>query len=199
MIEYGLITRIDANVLEKTIDLVCQDFVTQELHITEIGSNEWRTARGVIEYVKSKGRFPVYTGIDNFKDANFDSYLPKIDGSEIRFIGGNSSEVYNEIPDNSQHILFVDGCHTFPAVIADYFCYKEKVRIDGYLVFHDTASHIKPFTDWQRVGDKKDPDMYISVRKALQEVCWGLEFKLVFDEADPLSEAGGMMVLKRVQ
>ena len=88
-IKYGLISSTDARCIEKTIDLICGDFPTQEIHITEVGVNEWRTAKGVIEYVKSKGRYPIYTGIDNFHDAEF---LPP-DWPGCKFIKGNSSEV----------------------------------------------------------------------------------------------------------
>lgn len=195
MITYGLISQVDARCLEKTIDLLCEEFPTQEINITEVGVNEWRTAKGVIQYVKSKGKFPIYTGIDNFSDAVFE--IPVL--PDIKFIEGNSSEVYNQISDCSQHFIIIDANHSLPCVIQDFYCYADKVRLDGFLAFHDVGKHIKKFKDYQRIGSTDDEDMYISVRRALIKI--GLfenkHWELVFDEADPNDEAGGFSIFKK--
>jgi hypothetical protein len=202
MIQYGLISKVDAACLEKTIDRLCSDFKDEHLHITEIGLFDCGTARGIREYVHSKKRGTCYTGIDNNKDKKI---FPPV---WMNFIEGNSNEVYNQLEDNSQHLIFVDGNHSFPAVVADFFCYAPKVRVGGYLVFHDTAKHIKPFMDYQRMGSVTDPDMFISVRKALKSIgildtsknplmADGIfleDWDLIYDEYDENDEAGGVCV-----
>ena len=209
MIQYGLISETDAVVLEKTIDLVCSGFPNKILNYCEIGLYNGRTTNGVFEYMKLKQRHCRATGIDNFKDKEELRFIPQ----NTTVIRGNSNEVYNQIEDNSQHLIFVDGCHCFAHVISDFFCYAPKVKVGGYLAFHDTGKHIKPLKDFQH-GDEKNPDAYISVRKALNKIglCmdsfplednfvvdkWYDEWELIFDEADETNEAGGIAVFKKL-
>lgn len=206
MIKYGLISEVDARCLEKTIDLICDEFKENDLSFTEIGLYNCETAIGIAAYgAHKKYRTIHYTGIDNEKDKPIDAPL------WLRYIKGNSNEVYNQIEDNSQHLIFIDGCHCFAHVVSDFFCYAPKVKVGGYIAFHDTGKHIKPFKDFQH-GDKNNPDAYISVRKALNKI--GLlcdfeyanetidryynEWELVFDEADETNPAGGITVFKKL-
>lgn len=238
MIKYGLISSVDSSVLERTIDLIFDDLdeYGEVINITEIGVFDGQTARGIYEYVTNKeyAAYDIelmmdanhnyecnYTAIDNEKDKPILKPFP-----ECNLIIGNSNEVYNQIEDNSQHLIFVDGCHCFAYVVSDFFCYAQKVKVGGYMAFHDTGKHIKPFKDFQH-GDKANPDAYISVRKALNSI--GLlhddydplgterllqsfykgnykapqkkEFKgwqLIFDEADPTDDAGGICVFRKL-
>lgn len=215
MIKYGLISETDARCLEKTIDIIALHNPGQVINITEIGIFDGQTARGLYEYTKSKQYGGLgenqdspmqlfnyqcnYTAIDNNKDKEVLLPFP-----ECRMIIGNSTEVYNQISDESQHLIFVDACHCFAHVVSDFFCYAPKVKVGGYMVWHDTGKHIKPFKDLQH-GDKNNPDAYISVRKALEKL--GLlnewkrdpdEWELVFDEADEANEAGGVCIFKKL-
>jgi len=197
-IKYGLISRVDANVLEKTIDLICKEFPDETLiSVCEVGVYGGQTSQGIYEYIESKGRMSFNIGVDNNKD-----------GEEVRFfynnlLKGNSSEVYNKIKDDDMHLIFIDGLHTFAGVISDFFCYAPKVKIGGYLAFHDTGKHLDPLSGWQGVGDKNDPDMCLGgVRKALDKI--GLlnnklpEWKIIFDEAQIDDEGGGICIFKKI-
>jgi hypothetical protein len=195
---YGLISNLDAEILEKTLGLICRDF-PEVINYCEIGLYNGRTANGVKEFLESKDRKSVITGIESFSDNEKLVYFPE--GANL--IAGNSGEVYNLLEDESQHLIFVDGNHNFPSVVADFFCYADKVKDHGYLMFHDTGTHIMPLKDYQGMGSLKDPDMYISTRKALQKI--GLldnkypGWKLIFDDADINNPAGGMVVLKKIK
>lgn len=211
-IKYGLISATDAAVLEKTIDLICEASPNEIVNVTEIGLYSGQTSEALSKYIGLvKHRVFFYTGIDNGKDGEELKHFPDFNS---RLILGNSNEVYNQIEDNSQHLIFVDGCHCFSHVVSDFFCYAPKVKAGGYLAFHDTGKHIKPFNDYQH-GDKENPDAYISVRKALKSI--GLVdyfysygeggtpipikhygWELIFDEADPENEAGGVCVFKKL-
>ena len=229
MIKYGLISELDGKTLEKTIDLITQrEFIGQEINITEIGIFDGQTARGLYEYVTTRHYGSAsanpsdgvmkdntykcnYTAIDNEKDK-----LIKLPFPECKFIRGNSNEVYNQIPDESQHLIFIDGCHNFPSVVQDFFCYERKIKKGGYMAFHDTGDHIQPFKDYQGVGSKDDQDMYISVKKALERIglmteifrtapdgskyfeCKFYGWKLIFHEADITDPAGGITVFKKL-
>jgi hypothetical protein len=207
MIKYGLISETDARTLEKTIDLICRD-IYGTINVTEVGLYNCETSNGISDYTWQQHKVRInYTGIDCEKDKLI--HPP----DWMHFIRGNSNEVYNQLEDNSQHLIFVDGCHCFAHVVSDFFCYAQKVKRGGYIAFHDTGRHIKPFKDFQH-GDKENPDAYISVRKALLNI--GLfgdveietedtshrgsltQWELIFDEADETDEAGGICVFKKL-
>lgn len=213
MVKYGLISETDARTIEKTLDLLISELVGEKrgpIHTCEIGIFNGDTSRGINQYISQNGRLNIHTAIDNNIYGNATRPFP-----ECIFVVGNSTEVAYRIPDESQHFIFVDGCHAFHAVVADFFCYATKVVKGGYMAFHDTGVHIKSFKDYQDVGSKDDPDMYISVRKALESIGLFIKFEveiltigsvgksrgdwqLVFDEADQNNEAGGVCVFKKL-
>lgn len=223
---YGMISYVDAGVLDKTLDMICERFPGQVINTCEVGVFDGQTSRGIYQYITSRtydemvnppepaiytfNRKCNHTAIDNEKDK-----LVKPPFPECNFIRGNSNEVYNRLGDGSQHLIFVDGLHTFPAVVSDFFCYAPKVKVGGFIAFHDTGQHLDPLSGWQGVGSKDDPDMCLGgVRKALQTI--GLlepfinpnyenveggiydEWDLVFDEADPNDTGGGICVFKKL-
>jgi hypothetical protein len=200
-IQYGLISRVDSNVLEKCFDLLWAEFPNKPITYCEIGLYNGRTASGVKEYFQSKNYRYEITGIESFILGEKMVFFPE-DGN---LINGSSIEIYNRIPDNSQSLVLVDGNHSFPYVIADYYCYKDKIKKGGYLCFHD-ASPQTQWKGWQHVGDKDDPDMTIAVMKALEKIGligdnhnreW-LGFELAFHEWEIENEGGGIIVFKKL-
>lgn len=196
-IQYGLISETDKNTLEATIDLIIKDANDGFINVLEIGVYGGDTGNGLFQYIKSKKIIPNIIGIDNNKDG--EPLRFKYD----KFIEGNSNEVYNQIPDNSQDLIFIDGLHTFAGVVSDFFCYAPKVKKGAYLAFHDTGKHIDPLSGWQGVGSKDDKDMCLGgVRRALSKI--GLltnqlpQWKLIFDEADTEDTGGGVVIIKKV-
>lgn len=197
-IKYGLISKTDARTLEKTIDLIEKDYVNGFINILEIGNYAGETANGLREYSKLVGLEAVLTGIDNNRD-----------NEPLRFpydkiITGNSSEVYGQIPDESQHLVVVDANHSFPYVVSDYYCYAPKVKPGGYLCFHDAAPQAQG-RGWQLMGDRNDPDMSIAVMKALERIglldkhlAEVLGWEKIFHEWDENDEHGGMIVFKKI-
>lgn len=211
---YGLISDVDASVLEKTLDLIIADFPNQPICVTEVGLYNGRTSKGIKEYIESKGREVKLTGIDNQRDNEKLVFFPPT----ADLIIGNSNEVAYKVPEHSQHMIFIDGLHTLSGVISDFFCYATKVKYDGFICFHDTAPYAQG-RDWQRTGSKEDKYQYISVRKALELI--GLldtpikpllsysydyysasldNWSLYFDEYDKENTegCGGVTVFKRI-
>lgn len=220
--KWGLISKLDSETLMKTIDLICQQYPCEEINTCCIGIFDGDTDRSIYEYVTNKeygfasndpqGEMGIenfkcnHTAIDNNKDK--DVLLPF---PECKMVIGNSSEVYSQIEDNSQHLIFEDSCHCFACVCSTFFCYAPKVKVGGYFCFHDTGRHIKEFKDFQH-GDKNNPNAYISAREALSAI--GLidtkyialeadgtflgQWELIFDEADETNPAGGITVFKKL-
>lgn len=156
-IQYGLISETDARTLEKTIDLISD----QKINILEVGIYGGDTGRGLKEYCQSIRKECFITGIDNNRDGE------KLRFDYDRLIIGNSTEVYNQVEDNSQHLVFIDSCHCFAHSVSDFFCYQDKIKRSNYFAFHDTGEHIKAFSGFQH-GDRENANAYISVRKSLQ-------------------------------
>lgn len=197
MIKFGMISECDATTLQRTIGMAAK-FCTDPIFKTiEIGIFDGDSSRGINEFVKSLGLVHEHTAIDNGKYFTIQQPFP-----ECKLIIGNSHEEAWRIADHSQHFIFIDACHSFPAVVADFFCYADKIKVGGYISFHDSGKHIKGWSGYQDVGSDKDPNMYISVRKALQKI--GLlenkfpGWRLVFDDYDPNDEFGGVCSFKKV-
>lgn len=194
MIQWGLISRLDSKNIMRTLDLICQSD-HGAINITEVGVYGGNTGKGVVEYLNEKQRECFLTGVDSGKDNE-----PLVYPYDNLLIG-QSNEVYGRIKDKSQDLIFIDACHCFAHVVSDFFCYAPKVKIGGYLLFHDTGEHINPFKDFQH-GDPDNSDAYISVRKALGAIglfgTWITPWALVFDEADAKNDAGGIVAFKRM-
>lgn len=194
---YGLMSQKDYETMDKILDLVCATFPDEVINITEVGVHAGSTSRGIKSYLKSKGRGINHTAIDNQRDFKMGAPFP-----ESRFIGGNSIEVYNEVEDKSQHLVFIDACHNYPMTMADFLVYSDKVKGSGFIALHDTGAHIKPFTDFQGMGSMDDPDMWIACRKAVTKL--GLlnntfpSWHLVMDEYDDSLHTGGILLVQNI-
>lgn len=198
MKRFGLISKKDEEILTTTLNLILRDCRSDTINTVEVGIFDGQTSRAIHEYILGCAKFNNHTAIDNNRDKVVEKPFP-----DCNFIVGNSSEVYNQIPNDSQDLIFIDALHTFPAVISDFYCYEHKVRVGGFLAFHDTGKHLDPLSGYQLVGDRNDPDMCLGgVRKALKRL--GLYsnrqpyWRLIFDEADPNDTGGGMSVFKRI-
>lgn len=194
---YGLITKVDALTIEKTLDLVCKQFDNVLINTTEVGIDRGHTSRAINKYLTDKGRINFHTAIDNQRDRPIE--LP-FQGCNL--IIGNSLEVYNQLEDNSQHFIFIDACHNYAMTMADFLVYSDKVRHMGFIALHDCGKQIKPRTDYQGMGSKDDDDQYISCRKAAIKL--GLlvnklpEYDLIFDEYDETFPTGGIIVVQKI-
>jgi hypothetical protein len=199
-VKYGLISSLDAECIEATLNYIMSDFHDEEINTCEVGVYSGLTSKGICNYIKSKKREVRHTGIENGRDKEMLLNFPK----DAALITGDSNEVYNYLIDESQHFILIDALHTFPAVISDWYCYSQKVKEGGYIAFHDTGKHLNPLSGWQGVGDKHDPDFCLGgVRKALDRI--GIignrlpDWKLIFDEADESDTGGGICIFKRIK
>lgn len=200
-IQYGLVSRVDSDCMEKCFDILFQDFPDEVINYLEVGLYTGRSSSGVKEYFDSKGKAISMTGIDNFKDKEQLVHLPDC----VKLIEGSSIEVYNELPDESQHYIQIDANHSLPYVIADFYCYAGKLKRNGIICFHDAAPHAQN-KSWQRMGREDDEDMNIAVLKALSkigltsspEICKFLGFKLIFHEWDKNDLGSGVIIFRKL-
>jgi len=64
-------------------------------------------------------------------------YVVKPNESKCVFIRDYSQNVHNWFDDESFDVLLIDGNHNLESVKRDYDLYRAKVKIGGYIVFHD--------------------------------------------------------------
>lgn len=197
-IKYGLISEWDVSVIERTIDLIIASYPTDIIQVTEVGVYGGDTGKGIKEYINSKERQSFLTGVDNNRDGE------KLRYSYDRLIIGDSFKVADQIVNKSQHLIIIDACHCFGCVLEDYNAYVPKIKIGGFVAFHDAGKHIQKFKDYQH-GDPLNEDSYISVRKALTKIGLfepnnplGLNLHGVFDEGDENNPAGGFAVFRKM-
>ena len=201
---YGLISPVDIQTLQKCFDEIIDRFPDETFQYLEVGLYNGRTTSGTKEYLVSKGKKYELVGIDNFKDREELVFYPE----DARLIMGSSIEVYNQITDNSQHYIQIDANHSKPYVIADAFCYLSKVKVGGFIGFHDAAPHAQDVS-YQRMGSEDDPDMFISVLRALERIGWvgeknvldffGLELAYHEWASFEVDEGGGMIVFRKIK
>lgn len=196
--QYGLMPEHDYRTMDKVLSMVCDQFKDEGIIRTlEIGVHKGNTSRGIHRFISEMGKANFHTGIDNCHDLQVQ---PPFEGCNL--ILGSSIEVYNHIANESQHFVFIDGCHNFPMTVADFFCYKDKVKKGGFIAFHDTGSQIPLFKDYQGMGDKAEADMFIACRKAVKSI--GLiddtfpGWKKVIDEYDTKFDTGGILVVQKI-
>jgi Methyltransferase domain len=193
---FGLLPLKDVETLQRTMDLVTGVFADETIYTCDIGVHQGLTAKGIHEYLKGKGRKNLHTGIDNLKDQK-----RPINADWLKMIIGSSIHVVNQIQDESQHLLFIDGNHSLFFTTADFLLYKDKVKLGGFIAFHDTSVNIPRYKDYQG-GDQSNPYDYIACREAVQRL--GLYnnafpgFQLMMDEYDTVSQTGGITVVQKM-
>lgn len=188
----------DYHTLDKTLDLVCKTFPEGVINTVEIGVHKGNGSRGIHKFFEEKSRLNFHTAIDNNHDLTVD-----IPFTGCNLIIGNSYEVYNQLADNSQHFGLIDGNHSYPITLVDFLVYSDKIRIGGLVAFHDTGKQIPAYKDYQHLGSRSDPDMFIACRKAVKKL--GLldnkheGWKLIYDEFDPNFDTGGIVVVQKIK
>lgn len=193
---YGIMPEKDYESLDKLLWLVTSIFPEPDIHTLEIGVHKGNTSRGIKRCLEELYRTCHHTGIDNQHDFKMGSPFP-----ECNFIVGNSVEVYKQVPDDSQHFIFIDGNHSLLFTMCDFLLYKAKLKENGILAFHDCGKQIQPFTDYQGIGARENPDNFISCRNAVEKL--GLlngelqGWKIVLDEYDPQFHTGGIFAVKK--
>ena len=193
---YGIMPEQDYRTMDAILEKVLEDFPDTVVNTLEIGVHRGLTSMGIRNFVNEKGRQNYHIGIDNLQD----TVRPIAVGIDRSLIG-DSHLMFSQVADNSQHFIFIDGNHSLRHTKLDFLSYRDKLKKYGYIAFHDSGKMIKPFTDYQKVGDVADADNYICCRRAIMELelfespdLW----ELVFDVADETKHTGGITCFRKL-
>lgn len=115
-----------------------------ELKGVEIGVLNGETSRHLLslgEYIKLIGIDPI---IPDSMEASLIGSLEQIRqntdfaGERWEFLKGYSFDLHTQFEDDSLDFIFIDGDHTYEAVMQDYRNYVSKIKKDGLIFFHDS-------------------------------------------------------------
>lgn len=189
-------TKIDKLCIESFLiaaSVVAFTDYNSKIKILEIGICHGHAAKEMKNVLDGKGISFDYYGIDSERDRKIDLPFGNV-------IIGDSSEVYNQLPDDF-HFILIDGCHCVNHVILDFIHYSNKLLKNGYILFHDTASCIKDKKDYQEHGPRENSDFYIAVRRALEllRIDDRNDFVKVLEGSDSSFDYGGITVYKKIK
>lgn len=187
---YGAMTQTDAGVLEAVLDAVV-DRHRRKLSFLEIGVFAGGTARGVLEWCKTRGYELHYVGVEAGAICK-----PEVPFEGARLVVGDSIIVWKDI-DDMFDCAFIDGDHGGNHVILDTLHYGAKVKVGGMLLFHDTAPEIQH--DMREAEGPDHPWWYNSVLDAHRLMKfpfpnWEL-FKADYEKG---SRIGGMQAYRKI-
>ena len=116
--------------------------------ICELGVATGRTGNRLVEFVmKMKVANVRYYGID---DLSLLTKPPVFEFAEMTFFNGNRDQLKNvQVPID---FGFVDACHCSECVCWDAFIMSERVKLGGYMGFHDTSISAIPMVQEDTAG-----------------------------------------------
>jgi hypothetical protein len=178
---YGAIVDEDVIVLETCLRELLLPVAVEKLRVVEIGMHDGGTARGIEQFVREHGADLEYWGIDPDEGKTRPRYLPKGGVTVI----GDSAEVFHHVPDGVD-LVWVDGCHCVNHVILDTVHYAPKVRVGGFMLFHDVApaGQMHP-TQGRQYHGPMIPEFNLAVGRAHELIRWPFDGWAMILEAWP--------------
>lgn len=176
---YGAILNEDVEVLEECLETSWfRHRWNGPVRVLEIGMHDGGTARGIENWAKAAEFNLEYIGIDPDDGTKRPRYVPK--GGKV--IIGDSAEVFNQVPDDID-LVWVDGCHCRNHIILDTFHYAPKVRVGGFICFHDVNPACQGWGHQYHGPDS--PEFSVDVVAALKLIRFPWEGWSFFKEGIP--------------
>lgn len=189
-------TKVDAEIIESVLAEAAKN--QDSLKVLEVGTFFGETSREIKRWCDERGKKLEFWGIDAGWHPNFNQQEPikpplPFDGANMVY--GDSAEVFHLIPFGLD-VALIDGCHCVNHAILDTIHYGLRVKVGGFLMFHDTS----PFVQ-QTMRDPHGPNIpefHNSVNLAhclmrFPNDSWNL-FKQGFEEGAPW---GGINVFQK--
>ncbi len=188
MNHFGAMTGLDSDLLIEILSTFCGK---PHLRFLEIGTHAGGTARGVSSWCADNKIGLEYWGVESGAICN---PLHPFEGANMVF--GDSIKVSHLIRGGID-IAFIDGDHGGNHVILDTLLYGEKVKLTGYMLFHDTSPEIQ-----QTMPEAEGPPIpwfHNSVNKAHQLMGFpNNEWVLIKGVYEPGAKIGGMTAYQRI-
>src|SRR5262245_316899 len=168
--------------------------------IAELGVGTGVTASRLVEYLAAIGVAGVrYFGID---DITLLGQEPRFAQPGMQFLRGNRNR-FADVP-NDADLIFIDACHCSECVARDAVAASRKVRVGGFMGFHDTSlkaqypAYKPPRSRWQHYGQPDDGVRPLAVVEgiAVSRAAWHGQWSLLVQANDELIY-GGIRIYER--
>lgn len=195
---YGLISGVDASVLERSLIFTAGFFPdVPALRILEVGICHGDTSRALKAFLDSQSIAFEYHGIDSGRDR--DVPVP-FEGATVHV--GDSAELWPGI-EGPFHWIFLDGCHCANHVALDFLHYGDKVPLGGSVIFHDAAPKSQGKCDYQGHGPREHHQFGTCVRDTARKLGLLSEHRrpdwfLEADERDESLDSAGVLWVRRI-
>jgi hypothetical protein len=173
--------------------------IDNDLHILEVGTAHGHFLRSFYEFLEKEKNWQTYAvGVDS----KLHGYCPCMFVENMKFVDGSSTDTntINQFEDNKFDFVFIDGCHCSKHAELDAKNYASKVKVGGYLGFHDSSPTFQGGSEQPRAPDCAE-DTHIGVVKGIESSQIkenGFEFFLEEYHTDD-KYYGGVTVFKRVK
>ena len=120
------------------LQLFCKDKI-----YLEVGSYKGRSTACAAEVAKEVHAVDTFRAKNNGQDQSdqlttLDEFLSNTaEYKNITHYIGESKDTSKKFEDNSIDIIFIDGMHDNKSVVTDKECWWPKLKVDGYMIFHD--------------------------------------------------------------
>lgn len=161
---YGLITEVDARLLERSLEEVLLTFSGQRVVIVEIGVCHGDTSRGIRDFMNARTNNWEYRGVDNQRDCPIP---PPFEGAMVHL--GASEEIYMHLPE-TVHWVMVDGCHCVNHILLDFLHYGDRLATHGLIYFHDASPYTQRKRDYQGHGPIDHDDFGTATREGFRKL-----------------------------
>lgn len=183
--------------LSVALRLVLDEFPNDDYKILELGIAHGHFLKNMFDYMEHVkfGKTNAY-GVDS----KLHDYCPcQLQGPRMHFVEGKTTEVYTKFSDEEFHFIFVDACHCHGHVFKDFTNYNKKVKVGGYIAFHDTNPDFQGGSQQPRT-DECSKDTHIGVVKGIKEFDPESNgFELLLKERSNGEYWGGVTIYKRVK
>ena len=162
---YGQLEEEEYDLIDRILERIKVSF--GEVRFLEIGIWGGVTATGIARKCKELGIPVSATGVD--KSPNIPTPLPTPD---YQYVQGDSLYQYGKIK-GKYNLLLIDGCHCAIHAMCDFLNYSPFLDVNGYCMFHDTASRKDEDEQDYFAQDHSDvgmPDSVLGVRNGLKKL-----------------------------
>lgn len=171
----------------------------QELNILEVGTAHGHFLRSFYEFLEKEKNWQTNAfGVDS----KLHGYCPCMFIENMKFVDGVSTDpkTFDQFENDKFDFVFIDGCHCSKHAELDARNYCGKVKVGGYIGFHDSSPTFQGGSEQPRTPDCAE-DTHIGVVKGIENSGIkenGFEFVLEEYHTDD-KYYGGVTVYQRIK
>lgn len=178
-------------------DLHERNLEKTQIKLLEIGTAHGGFLRTWVDFLESLNVDVIGFGVDS----KLHGYEPYKFNEKMTFVEGSSTEsrVINQFENEQFDFVFIDGCHCQGHCEKDAKNYWNKVKVGGFLGFHDTSPRFQGGTEQPKTEECSE-DTHIGVVKGIEKSGIENNFSFFIEEYHTDDKFyGGVRIYKRIK